>query len=203
VRHPGPVRSRWPGQGYSLIEVMFVLGTTAVLGGIAVPGLLNGLDELRTRAAARYISTRLQQIRMEAVMRSANVAFRVSAEDGEFAHSGYVDGHRDGVRTLDIQRGLDRPIHAVERLSHQFPGVNFGTLPDLPSIDAATPPPGADPIRLGTSDMVVFTPQGTATPGSLYIRGRGASQFAVRIFAETGKTRILRFDARSRTWKPL
>jgi hypothetical protein len=51
--------------------------------------------------------------------------------------------------------------------------------------------------------MVSFTAQGTATPGSLYIRGSGRAQFVVRIFGETGKTRILRFDPRSGTWKPL
>jgi hypothetical protein len=50
--------------------------------------------------------------------------------------------------------------------------------------------------------MAVFTPHGTATPGTLYIRGRGTSQFAVRIFGETGKTRVFRFDAGSHTWKP-
>jgi hypothetical protein len=181
---------------------MFVLGTITIVAGIAVPGLLNGLDELRARGAARYISTRLQQIRMEAVMRSASAAFRVSSEDGEFAYAAYVDGNRDGVRTLDIQRGLDRQIQAAERLPQQFSGVDFGTLPDLPSIDAATAPPGADPIRLGAGNMAVFTPHGTATPGTLYIRRRGTSQFAVRIFGETGKTRVFRFDAGSHTWKP-
>jgi hypothetical protein len=51
--------------------------------------------------------------------------------------------------------------------------------------------------------MVVFTPLGTATAGSLYILGGTRRQYALRIFAETGRSRVLRFDARSGTWTPL
>jgi prepilin-type N-terminal cleavage/methylation domain-containing protein len=203
MKHLGPVRSPWPGQGYSLIELMFVLGLAAILSGIALPRLLGGLDELRARGAARYLSTRLQQTRMEAVRRSVNAAVRFTAVDSSFSYAAYLDGNHNGVRSLDIQRGLDRRLDAEERLRDQFPGIDFGTLPDLPAVDRSTPPPGTDPVRLGSSNMVAFTAQGTATPGSLYIRGKGNTQFVVRIFGETGKTSILRFDRRSGTWKPL
>ena len=97
-----------------------------------------------------------------------------------------------------FERGLDRRLDVEERLRDQFPGVDFGTLPDLPAVDGSSPPPGADPVRLGSSNMVAFTAEGTSTPGSLYVRGPGNTQFVVRILGETGKIRILRFDRRSR-----
>jgi hypothetical protein len=84
----------------------------------------------------------------------------------------------------------------------QFPGVDFGALPGLPGADASAPP-GSDPIRLGASDRVTFTPTGTATPGSLYVRGPGNAQYVVRILGETGRTRVLKFSAGSGTWHPL
>lgn len=199
----GPAGSFCPGHGYSLVELMFVLGVVTTLSGMALPRMLGSLDDLRARGAARYVATRLQQTRMEAVTRGASAALRFTAADSSFTYASYLDGNRNGVRTLDIQREIDRRIQPDERLRDQFPGVDFGTLPDLPAIDASSPSPGSDPLKLGSSNMATFTAQGTATPGSLYIRGRGNAQFVVRIYGETGKTRILRFDSHSHTWKPL
>jgi hypothetical protein len=51
--------------------------------------------------------------------------------------------------------------------------------------------------------MVIFTALGSSAPGSLYVRGRGSIQYVLRIFAETGKIRILKFYSGSQEWKPL
>ena len=199
----GPVRLSWPGHGYTLIELMFVLGLAAVLSGLTIPRMLSGLEELRVRGAARFMAGRLQQTRMEAVTRGANAALVFTPANDGVAFTPYVDGNRNGVRAGDIQHGLDRPVGHLERLADQFHGIDFGTLADLPPVDSSSPAPGGDPIRVGAASMVSFTPEGTATPGSLYLRGKGSTQLVVRVFGETGKTRILRFDVRSRTWKPL
>ena len=198
-----PARSFWPGQGYSLIELLFVLGLAGTLTGLAVPGMRAALDDLRTRGAVRYVAARLQEIRVEALVRNASVGLRVERTDASYVYAPYVDGNRNGIRAADIQSGLDRRIRREERLSDQFPGVDFGAIRDLPAVEASAEAPGSDPVRLGAGDMVVFTGQGTATSGSLYVRGPGSAQFVVRIFGETGKTRILRFDLRTRTWQPL
>jgi hypothetical protein len=88
-------------------------------------------------------------------------------------------------------------------LSAQFSGVDFSALPGLPPIDAGSTAPGADPIRLGRGNSISFTPLGTATSGSVYVLGRGGAQYAVRVFGETGRTRVLKFDPRLRSWRPL
>jgi hypothetical protein len=80
--------------------------------------------------------------------------------------------------------------------------VDFGADADLPPVDPASPAPGDDPIRLGSGDMVTFTPIGTSSSGSLYIRGRRGTQYVVRLYGETGKTRILRFNAGNGQWIP-
>ena len=187
----------------SLIEIVFVLGVAATLGEVAIPETLSALDDMRAAGAARYVSTRLQRMRMEAITRNSSAALRFTPLAGQYRVSGYVDGNRNGVLSRDIQSGTDRAIQPAERLGDQFPGVEFGALPGLPAVDPSSVPPGTDPIRLGSSDMVTFTPAGTATPGSLYIRGRRNTQYVVRIFGETGKTRVLKFNAGSGQWTPL
>jgi len=205
-RAPGPATpaiAMTSSKGYSVIEFLFVTSLCLTLGAIAVPQTLAGLDDIRAESAARYVATRLQRARMEAVMHSAAVAVQFTQTAGGFTYAMYVDGNRNGVLARDIQRGADRRLGAVERLPDQFPGVDFGALLGLPAVDSGSAPPGSDPIRLGAGNVVSFSATGTASPGSIYIRGRGTAQFVVRILGVTGKTRVLKFDGRSRLWKPL
>jgi hypothetical protein len=44
---------------------------------------------------------------------------------------------------------------------------------------------------------------GTSSTGSLYIRGRGTAQYVIRVMGETGRVHVLKFNARTRQWKPL
>jgi prepilin-type N-terminal cleavage/methylation domain-containing protein len=190
-------------KGFTLVELLFATGLMAVLAATAVPQLLSALDEWRTIGAVRYLSSRLYQARMEAAVQNADTAIRFVRSGSTYEYFTVADGNRNGVRAPDILAGVDRVVHPRERLADKFPGVNFGALPGLPPVDPSGTPPGMDPIRLGTSDMVTFTPLGSSTPGSLYVRGRGRVQYVLRVFAETGKIRILRFYPGTSTWKAL
>ena len=188
---------------FSLIELVFAVGLAATIGAAAVPQLLTSVDDVRAASAARYIAARLQLARMEAIGRGRSVALRFVRSGTSFTLAAYVDGNLDGVRSRDIQDGIDWPLQSSERLSDRFPGVDFGAVSGLPPADPTGTPPGADPIRLGSSDMASFSPLGTSTTGSLYLRGRRDAQYAVRIFGETGKVRTLKYNSRSAEWKPL
>ena len=189
-------------RGYTLLELVFASALMATLSGIAVPQVMASLDDLRATGAARYVAAKIQQTRSEAVSRSADVALQfVIGVDGVRFRM-YVDANHNGVRTRDIQLGLDVPIGPVERLPDQFSGVEFGVRPNLPGVDSG-PPPGTDPIHLGSSNLLSFSPDGTSSTGSLYIKGRRDSQYVIRVFGETGKARTLRFVAASNSWQPL
>ena len=189
--------------GYSLLEVVFVLGVVITIGAAAVPQSLEGIDDFRAVGATRYIAARLQRARMEAVMRSAEVAMRFNLTPDGYSFAVFLDGNGNGVRARDIRSGLDGRIGAEERLFDQFTGVDFGAIPDLPAIDAGGTPPGNDPIRLGASGLASFSARGTASTGTVYIRSRRHAQYAVRVFGDTGKTRMVKFDRRTRRWRPL
>ena len=189
--------------GSSLIELVFTLGLIVTLGGIAIPPILAALDDFRAYGAVRYMSGRLHEARMAAVARNANTAMRFTRAEGSYAYDVYLDGNRNGVRSADIARGVDPEIQKEERLSDLFPGVDFGAVPGLPSVEPGSPPPGDDPVRFGSTSMAVFSALGTSTPGSLYIRGRRDAQYAVRLFGQTGKIRVLKFNSKTRVWMPL
>ena len=189
--------------GFSLIELVFVAALASTLTAVAIPEGLAALDEFRAAGATRYVAARIARVRMDAVVRSADVALRFVLRGSEYEYTVVVDGNRNGVTSRDIQRGIDREILPAERLADQFPGVTFGVLPDLPPVDAGGAPPGADPIKLGAGSLLTFSAQGTSSSGSVYIRGQGAAQYVIRVFGGTGKVRILKYDARNRQWRTL
>jgi hypothetical protein len=139
---------------------------------------------------------------MEAIARSANVAVQITSSGGTFAYATYVDGNGDGVLTKDIRTGVDWRLGESRHLSDDFPGVDFGVLPGLPAVEPGATPPGSDPIKLGASDLLSFSSLGTSSSGSLYIRANGV-QYVIRVLGETGRTRVLVYQPRTRTWKPL
>jgi type II secretory pathway pseudopilin PulG len=189
------------GHGYSLLELMMVVTLGVTLSGAAVPEFLIALDDMRASGAMYHVSGRLQRARMEAVTRSAMVGVKFTQSAAGYSYAVYRDGNRNGVLTRDISSGVDPLIMPAERLPDQFPGIEFGAIPGLPPVDPGGTAPGTDPIRLGSSDMASFSAAGTSSSGTVYIRSRRDAQYAVRIFGETGKTRMLKFDARTRQWK--
>ena len=201
-RRLGPVAARRPGHGYSFIEIVFVAGLVATLAAVALPGIQRTLDDFRTVGATRYLAARLERVRTEALTRSADVALRFVPDGLTFRYGVYIDGNANGIRAADIANGVDRLISHEERLGDQFGGVDLGVLPGLPALDTSAPP-GADPVRLGSGNVATFTPEGTATPGSLYVLGPHSVQLMIRIVGETGRSRIFKFDTRNRVWKPL
>ncbi len=186
-------------RGFTLVEMLFAIGLAATLSGMAMPPVLRAVEDYRTTGAARYVSARLQRARMEAVRRSTNVAVRFTSA-GAFAT--YVDGNGNGVLSADISDGTDPQLGGTERLESSFHDVSFGTVAGLPPVDAGGTPPGSDPIHLGPSSIASFSPLGTSSSGSVFVRS-GTCQLVVRLYGDTGKTRILRFEARSRQWRPL
>lgn len=203
-----PGRDALPGcrgmaSGYSLVELAFVAGLIVTVTGMAVPQLLSGLDDFRAVGAARYVSTRMQRARMEAITRSTEVAIQFTQIGAGYQYGVYMDGNGNGVRSKDIQSGVDPRVGSVEQLPAHFSGVDFGTQPGLPAVDAGSAPPGNDPIRFGASNMASFSANGTASSGSVYIRGRRNAQYVVRLFGTTAKVRVLKFDQVAKEWKPL
>jgi type II secretory pathway pseudopilin PulG len=188
---------------FSLIDLMFALGIAATLAAVGIPSLVAGLDDMRAAAAARYVNTRLQQARTQAIRRNSSTALRFTQGGAAVTIEVFADGNGNGVLSRDISSGVDRLVAGPETLGDRFSGVDFGTLANLPPADPGASPPGSDPIRFGVSDMAVFTPNGTSSSGSVYLLGRNGAQYAVRVLGDTGRTRVLKYHQGTGVWSPI
>lgn len=188
-------------EGCSLVELLFVIGCVATMTAVAVPGLTTAIARYRTLGAARYVAATLQRARVLAVSNGANVGVRFLRIGDGFRFGLYVDGNRNGLSSRDIVDGSDPPLGTSGALE-SFGGVQFGLWPGV-TLPDGTLARDDDPIRVGASSLVSFTPSGTSSSGSLYIRGTSGQQYALRIYGDTGKTQILRYVASQRLWVPL
>jgi hypothetical protein len=151
------------------------------------------MERARARGAARYLAAQMSDARMDAITRSAAVALRFRADGQGIMLDTFVDGNRNGVRAVDIAGGVDWRLRSTARLEHLFPGVVIGVPADAVE----------GPIALGGSELLTFTPAGTATSGTVHVLGRDGSRFAVRILGATARIRVLRFDEAADRWVEL
>jgi len=186
-------------KGYSLLEVLLAMTVMVIVGGAAIPLAQSSVDRTRAAAAAHYVAGRVAMARFEAVRRSAYVAIQFVQQSDGYRMQSYVDGNRNGVLARDIARGVDLPISTAEQLQYHFSGIEFGIHWNVTGIDPG-PFNTADPIQIGNSTLLSFSPAGASTPGTLFLRGRRGNQFAVRVLGATARTRILEFNFAAGTW---
>ena len=97
-------------------------------------------------------------------------------------------GSRWRPATRRRRRHRSRQSAAATRLSDDFAGVALGIAHDVPDPEGgATLIAGSDPIRIGSSNFVTFSPVATATSGTLYLAARHGPQVCVRILGATGR----------------
>jgi prepilin-type N-terminal cleavage/methylation domain-containing protein len=188
-------------RGYSLLEVLMAVSIVVTIGGAAVPLAHGSVERSRVAGAASYVAGRLAVARMEAVRRSAHVAFRFVQTGDKYFLRSFVDGNANGVLTRDIATGVDPAISAEERLDHHFSGIAFCILPDVSAIERDEPLDASDPIQIGPTSLVSFNPAGSSTSGTLFVCRASGNQFAVRILGITGRSRVFRFDFGNRQWR--
>ena len=196
------VATRWRcAMGASVLEILFALGASATMTAIAIPVVGSAIDEMRIAMAARYVAGRVRAARMDAVRRSRAVGLRFeprAGSDDGYVFAAFGDGNGNGVRTADIRGGIDTALTSDECLRDRYPGVAFGLAADVPDVDGRLGT-GDDGVRIGTAQILTMSSDGTATSGTLYIRGRGG-QYAVRVLGATGRTRMLEYQPGTRTW---
>jgi prepilin-type N-terminal cleavage/methylation domain-containing protein len=194
-----PRRQSDAERGFTLLELLLVTAIAGTLTAIAIPQFQAGLDEMRTRAAARHLGQQLGRARTEAIKRSTFVGLRFVPAATDYAITVVQDGNGDGIKTADLQVGADRAISEPDVLGWHFRDVAFGILPGVPDADGRQAD-STDGVRVGTSRILSMNPNGSSSSGTLYVHGRGRSQYAVRVLGATGRVRMLKYDVPRKRW---
>jgi hypothetical protein len=177
--------------GHSLVETVVALAILALVAAVAVPNLRAQVAQYRLLGAARVFKGHF--IHARSIATRLNVQTAIRFEEGEDCvnYSLYADGNRNGVLSRDIARGVDWKVRGPMRLDANVGGVRVAILPGIPALPPDTGIlDSTDPIRFGRSNMLSFSPLGTATPGTFYLAGDNM-QAAVRVTGGSARVRLM------------
>jgi len=188
--------------GYTLIDTTCAAALCVVMAAIAVPVIGGTLDRERTIIGAQFLAGQLQRARLEALKRARTVAVHVGIVGGRTRIQLFVDGDGDGVRQQDVEDGIDPALAPEQFVDDHSRGVSLRINQAVTDIGGAGDlAAGDDPLRIGNTALVAFSPLGSATSGTLYIAGHRGPQMAIRVFGGTGRVRVMTFDAQARQWR--
>ncbi|MCC7242936.1 MAG: GspH/FimT family pseudopilin [Acidobacteria bacterium] len=190
-------------RGATLPDMLAALALMALVSATTLPVVAGALDHERAMLGAQFVAARTQYARLEALRRGAFVALRVTLLQDDAEVQAFVDGNGNGVLTRDIERGLDPPVEPPDRLSAHMRGVSLRVNQRVPDIGGSGwIETDSNPLRLGRTSLLSFSPTGSATAGTLYMSARRGPQLAVRVTGATGRVRVLRFNEGARLWLP-
>lgn len=170
---------------------------------IAVPVVGGTLERERTIVGAQYLAGQLLVARLDSLKRARAVAVRLAIVGERTQLQLFADGDGDGVVQRDIDRGIDPPLTPPGWLDEQARGISLRVNQVIKDVaGSATLAPGDDPLRIGNTALLTFSPVGSATSGTLYVAAHRGPQMAIRVFGATGRVRVLMFDAQTRQWHP-
>ena len=178
-------------RGFSLVEALVVCAIILTMAAVATPPFRAHFADAHLLGAGQKFKSQFRLAWSTAVRSGAYTGIRFERrEDGSVWYAVYSDGNHNGILSADIRAGRDRLISGPFPLTGGAPGVRVGFNPDVPAPPPDTGTLSGDPIRFGRSDMVSFSPLGTATPGTFYLAGE-VGQAAVRVTGGNARVRLM------------
>lgn len=178
-------------RGFSLLELLVVIGMLLAMMAVSLPIYRSMTADSHLLAAGGLFKSHFRLAASRAVARNVYTAIRFeSRPSGQVWYSVYQDGNHNGVLSADIASGCDTRIAGPFPLSGGAPSVRVGINPGTPAVPPDSGQLSGDAIRFGRSEMLSFSPLGTATPGSFYLAGDSA-QAVVRVTGGSARIRLL------------
>jgi prepilin-type N-terminal cleavage/methylation domain-containing protein len=191
-------------KGYTLAELLAVLAIVAMAVAAALPAAATLRDAGRAAAGARTMATLLSAQRWKSVTAHRVLGLQFRKAGTNWTWREVADGNGNGLRTADIARGIDPVLTQDAALERQIENVTLGIPPGGPYPEA---PPGTDmlsagddPVRFGRSDLISFSPVGSASSGTLYVTDGRRGFYAVVLFGPTARLRVWRYRPEERRW---
>lgn len=179
-------------RGHTLVEMIVVLAILVIFGTLSAPHIRAYSAEVHLFGAGHVFRGEFRKARSMAAARGVYTALRFEPRPGGgWNLSTYADGNRNGVLAADIAAGVDQRVAGPRELTTGAGDVQVAINPGTPAIppDRGILDP-TDPIRFGNSNMLSFSPLGTATPGTFYLAGAYA-QAAVRVTPGSARVRLM------------
>jgi len=184
-RPPVIDRSKAARRGYTLSEMLVVLGVLVVVAALAQPALRSALGDSRLRSAARQVRGALAKARLEAMRTGVAQRFRYQVGTNTYEVAPAVlplDGAEAGTEeTLtaameSASSGEESPTPPLRAVEEALPeGVSFEQIGERLAATAE-----------GWSEPIVFHPNGRTSNAEIRLRGERNAVVEVSLRGLTG-----------------
>lgn len=185
-----------------MVEVLVVMVMLGILTAVVMPELFGVRRTVNLERLARQVKHDAWSAKIAALTEGRNVGLVFAQDRGRWFWVMVADGNRNGVSRRDYLSGVDRAIGPRVWLEFLAAGAGCGVpvgwrVPD-PSGSGLLP---SDGLRAGRSDIIAFTPQGHATPSSVYFHDGSSRMLAIRVHGGMGRIRILEWRRGWAQWR--
>ena len=157
IRSSGRLNRR----GFSLVELMVVIGAIGLLVALSVPGIRSWLRSMRLNGEVNSMAMMMRAARSTAINRNADVVFVFDQTDGEYFY--VIDTDGDGAADNgEVQSGT----HTL------LDGITIGSF--------TTP-----------QQWITFTPRGsTSDGGTITVQTHDEKSRTIRVYSGTGNVSV-------------
>lgn len=188
-------------RGFSLLEVLAVVAIIAIIALCAAPSFGSYRRRASVVSQANELREIFRAVRSRAIARSSHAGVKFVRSGEQWTYALYDDGDGDGIRTDDINSGVDSR-YAGPKVLTQFHLATIALLPyPIRDPDGDPLPPTSSPVQFNRSTICSFAASGTGTPGTIYISDGGGELYAVRVYGASGRVRMLRYDGGRKRWE--
>ncbi len=177
--------------GYTLSEVLLVLGVIAGVAALAQPALRSSLGDSRLRSAARQVRTELAKTRLRAMQSGTAQLFRYQVERNCFEIVPADFDSEERIEGVPSAADLAAAVPAspapsadavaqprTEPVQRELPeGVSFGPIEERRT---------AEIDEEGWTEPIVFYPNGRAADATIRLRGERGAVVDVSLRGLTG-----------------
>lgn len=202
-RAEAPPSSPPASRGVTLIELLMVVAIIGLFLLVSTPHFLSLRRQAGMRAATKELRGVISFARSRAIARGAHCAVKFKLIAGEWSYAIFDDGDFDGVRNDDINAGIDPVARPFTKVLPGLEPLRIG----IPLLGARDPDTNAaltasdSPVRFNASTLCSFSPNGSGTPGTVFLTDGVSDVGAVRVFGATGRVRTQMFNRARGRWE--
>jgi hypothetical protein len=184
--------------GASLLELLAVLALIGIFLIALSADLSGSVRKKDFELFAREVTLMMERSRWKALNERRYSGIVFSFRNGSYQASLHADGNNNGIRTAEVNSGIDPLIEPPLRLTRSSDDIHAGilnsTIPQIPPRIGAIPQPN-DPIKFGRSDIVSFSPMGDSSSGTLYLACVSQKQmYGIVVYGATARMTVWRFS---------
>src|SRR5438132_6294734 len=148
-------------QGFTVIEIIAVIVIIGIVIACSVPAFAAYRRHTSLVAQADQMRSIFRAVRSRAITHNANAGVKFALRGQRWTYALYDDGNANGIRTADINSGIDRCYASPSVVMPEFPFATIGVLPvTIRDPDGDPLAPTASPVQFGTSSICSFSSTG-------------------------------------------